>query len=183
MYNTSFNPKVIYSLDVLSDSLFKLMVDNDLNDITITELCNNTDLNRRTYYRNCKDIIDLVYYKIDKLVNELLSLIDGNVNDDRKHFNILFNYWYQHKSFLIIMKKQNLYWLFIERFKILYNTISYHFLEHVSNNINNVKKLKIYFNSFIICGVVNMLETWADNDFNDSIDDLIEIGCSLIPVH
>jgi hypothetical protein len=46
-----------------------------------------------------------------------------------------------------------------------------------------VKKLKIYFNSFIIGGVVNMLETWADNDFNDSIDDLIEIGCSLIPVH
>lgn len=183
MYKLSLNPKVTYSLDSLSNSLFNLLENSDLNDITITEICDYTDINRRTFYRNCDNIIDLVNYKIDKLVNELLSLTDGKVNDDRKHFKILFDFWYKHKLFLVILKKQNLYSLFIQRFKMLYNKISYHFLEQVSNNKPNIKNIKIYFNSFIIGGVSSMLEAWAENDFNDSIEDLIEIGCSLIPEH
>jgi hypothetical protein len=183
MYNESLNSQVIYSLDSLSDSLFKMLNDNDLRDITITRLCNISGISRRTFYRNCDYMLDLISYKIDKLVNDLLSLTDGSVNDDRKHFTIFFNYWNNHKQFLSIIKKQKLFALFIDRFKIQYNKISYHFLEQVISKNKNVKNLKMYFNSYLIGGLLNLLECWVENNFDESIDDLIEIGCSLIPLH
>ena len=52
MYNISENPQVIYSLDMLSDTLFNLLMHHSIKDITITKLCEEAMLTRKTFYRN-----------------------------------------------------------------------------------------------------------------------------------
>ena len=180
MYNNSMNSQVIYSLECLSDSLIKLLKNDSVSNITITRLCNVSGISRRTFYRNCESLIDLISYKIDKLVYCLL-LTDSNVNDNRVHFLNFFNYCYNHKQFLMILKKEYLFSLFIERFQLQFNNKSYLLLEQVSNKNKDIKNLKIYFNSYIVGRLSSLLECWVENDFEEPINNLIEIACSLIP--
>lgn len=183
MYNTSNNPQVKYSLDNLSHTLFKMLKNECIDKISITELCSKSSISRRTFYRNCDEVIDLVYYKIDSLINGLTALNDENENDDRKNFALLFSYWNNHKNILRVLKKHNFFPTFINRFKLSLANINYHFLTTITSNKPHLKNIKTYFDSFMIGGVSNMLETWADNDFKDSVDELIEISCSLIAKH
>ena len=66
MYNTSTDKQVIYSLDSLSNSLYDLLKKKSFNDISITELCQNCNITRKTFYRNCDDLYDLIDYSIDR---------------------------------------------------------------------------------------------------------------------
>lgn len=182
MYNRSINPQVIYSLDALSDSLFSLLEKHNLNDITVTEICSNTILNRRTYYRNCEEILDLIYYKVDKIVKGNIAIIDWNSNDERKLYTIFFKYWYEHKSILTILKKQELFSIFILRFKKIINEVTYPFLQDIIDN-NGIENIKYYYNSYIIGGLSNVLECWVENNFDIDISKLVDMFCSLTPIH
>ena len=183
MYNLSKNQQVIYSLDLLSDSLFNLLKTENLNDITITEICNNTNINRRTYYRNCENILDLIIYKMDKMICEIINNTDWNSKDERKLYTNFFNYWYNQKFYLSIIKRQDLFSIFFNRFKIQLNNITYPFMEVILEGKNKFENIKSYYNSFIIGGLINILECWVENDFNIPINDLIDMLCSLAPLH
>lgn len=75
MYNTSTNKQVIYSLDSLSDSLYDLLRKKSFNDISITELCQNCNITRKTFYRNCDDLYDLIDYSIDHHMTSALESV------------------------------------------------------------------------------------------------------------
>lgn len=182
MYNRSTNPQVIYSLDALSDALFSLLQEHNLNEITISEICSHTTLNRRTYYRNCEEILDLVYYKIDKLVKGNINIVDWYSRDERKLYIVFFNYWYGNKEILSILKKRELFGIFLIRFKKIVNDIMYPFLQDIIDN-NGKENIKYYYNSYIIGGLANVLECWVEHGFDIDIDKLVDMICLLTPLH
>ena len=183
MYNKSKNNQVIYSLNTLSDSLIKLLETDNLNDITITEICNSTNLSRKTFYRNCESKIDLLVYKIDLLINTLQTETDWFSSDERKLYTNFFNYWYKQKQFLSILKKNNLFYLFIEHFNKIIQQASYPFLDTLLENAENKDEIKLYYNTFLVGGLSHVLEQWTKNCFKISIDSLVNILCVLTPNH
>jgi hypothetical protein len=56
-------------------------------------------------------------------------------------------------------------------------------MEVILEGKNKFENIKSYYNSFIIGGLINILECWLENDFNIPINDLIDMLCSLAPLH
>ena len=80
--------RVKYTKKVIKETFISLLEEKDLKKITVSELCNNADINRATFYRYYLDIYDL-YDKIqDEFVTELKNIIIDN-HDKRISTGIL----------------------------------------------------------------------------------------------
>ena len=183
MYNKSKHPQVIYSLDSLSDSLFNLLENNSLEEITITEICSKINLSRKTFYRNCENVMDLVIYKIEKLIHNIQNNTEWESNDEYMLYNNFFNYWYNERKFLTILKEHHLFHLFINRFNVLIQDASYPFLENFLQEKENKNEIKLFYNAFIVGGLSHVLQQWTETHFNISIDELINALSVFIPEH
>ena len=51
------NRKIKYTKKVLSESLIELLKTKHISEITITELCENADINRTTFYRHYEKVL------------------------------------------------------------------------------------------------------------------------------
>ena len=58
---------------VLAESIKELMVNIPLDKITVTEIVENCNTTRQTFYRNFKDKYDLVTWYFDKIVQKTIS--------------------------------------------------------------------------------------------------------------
>ena len=181
MYNESLNPQIIYSLNSLSNSLFILLEKHDINELTITEVCGEANVNRATFYRNCDNIMDLVYFKIDTLAKGLANEINWNSKDEFEIYSHFFNYWYKHKNILTILNNQNLFDIFLLRYKKISNEINHPFINDLISNNRDIKDIKMYFNAFNLGGLCDVLKCWAENKFVTPINDIVKIICSLTP--
>ena len=75
MNEKSENRRVKYTKMVLKNSLLKLMKDEPINKITVTDICKMADINRGTFYIHYLDAYDL----LEKIENELYININNAV--------------------------------------------------------------------------------------------------------
>ena len=63
--------RVKYTKMVLEDSFIKLLEKKDISQISITEICDNADINRATFYAHYSDQNDLlkIYKKMPDCAN------------------------------------------------------------------------------------------------------------------
>ena len=57
--------------NLIADSLFKLLKNNDYDNITITNICNKANISRTSFYNNFNNTFDVINYKFD-LLRQLL---------------------------------------------------------------------------------------------------------------
>lgn len=92
MYNQNTHPQVIYSLNALSDALFELMKHFPLEDITVTMLCDRANITRKTFYRNCESKQDLIDYRTDRVIHDLLIRVHWDSTDPVMLYRNFFTY-------------------------------------------------------------------------------------------
>ena len=175
MYNSSTNKQVIYSLNSLSNSLFYLLLDRDINDITITEVCANSDITRKTFYRNCEELIDLINFRIDTEINESIKSVNWQSHEPHNIVTSFYRYWLNKKPFLSILYKRNLFPRFSERFiaRLSANQDYLDITKTVFDRLGPEKKE--YYNSFIMGGGTQLMEKWTSRDFDLTPEELCEI--------
>ncbi len=78
-----------YTKTALKEALLKLMVDTDVNKITVKELCEVADINRVTFYKYYQDAQDLLVQIELELFNELKLSVNDSMNDKTMNFFIL----------------------------------------------------------------------------------------------
>lgn len=75
MNSKKINRKVKYTKMVLKDSFIKLMKQKPIQRITITELCEEADINRATFYAHYTDQYDLLRQIEQELVSDINAYI------------------------------------------------------------------------------------------------------------
>jgi AcrR family transcriptional regulator len=71
------NRKVKYTKMVLKESLIKLLKKKSISRITITELCEDADINRATFYAHYTDQYDLLKQIEQELVDDINKYLDN----------------------------------------------------------------------------------------------------------
>ena len=73
--------RIRYTKMVIKQALFKLMKDNPINKITVTEICESAEINRGTFYTYYTDPYDLMaqienelYSEINRVLEESLAI-------------------------------------------------------------------------------------------------------------
>lgn len=182
MLKDSKNPQVIYSLNKLSKALYDLMQQHSFEEITVTQICQEAQITRRTFYRNCDNKLDLVDYMLQNQIRDLLSSVDFTCTDTTIMFEFFFQYWKLHNGLLVTLYRNNLFEHFSQVFtKCCIQWMQDSLMVGMLRGRPNQDTLRHFYNSFLIGGLCNVLESWTAEQFGTPISDLVYVLTTLAP--
>ena len=182
MYNTSSHPQVRYSLEALTKGLFFYLEKDPLNRITVSQICAQAGLTRRTFYRNCSCKEDLIFYACDRLTDRLLDTVDFGSEDARTLYLNFFTFWLEHRRFLSCIVRCDFYGYFVERFIALCNQkMRFPLQERAFEGQEHPDTLRRFCNSFQLGGMSRMLYAWAEEGFISTADEISRSILFLVP--
>lgn len=113
----SDNPIARQSQRWIIQALLNLMEKMEYDKITVTEICRNADLDRRTFYRNFDSKNDVLEAYISFLGEEYIKMYE-TLDKPSKHTatKVFFEFWSQYLNFIRNIKKCGLSDFVFQRF-------------------------------------------------------------------
>lgn len=103
------HPAALTSKKLLSSALIKLMDKKEYEYISITELCEHSQVSRRTFYRNFNKIDDIIIFIAKGIINEFVSEI--NKHSKESFYDVMisfFSFWKNYSQIILTFNKSNL---------------------------------------------------------------------------
>lgn len=157
----------------ITNSLLELMEKKDFNKISITEIIDNADLTRQTFYRNFNSKEDVLYEYVSKLYKECFDKIDQLPDKNLKTILITyFEYWYKYKELLILARKSNFNYKFMDFY---YPFMNEYFEKFIIKLPDNFDMKTDYIKHFLLGGLIQVKTYWAERDFLETPEELAEL--------
>lgn len=170
------------SMQWLAQAFLALLENNSFSEITISEICIQADLSRRTFYRHFKSKEELLCYQIELLCFKYNDFFKNEI--DRRLPNvtrIFFGFWQEHKDFLLMLKKNHLESLLFDTFSKLLPAIY---------QADDIKPLstpnmlsRYYISIFCSGGYALLLINWLEHEcvetpefMSETIQNLIQMN-------
>lgn len=163
------------SRNAISASMFELLSKDNFQDITISEICDNCDVVRRTFYNNFTSKEDVIEYIVDQHVSEYIDFVRTQHMETARHMaQAYYKFWYEKKQIVSILQKNNLFYIlqrdFLKYVPELAPIIAGEGMVELMDNT-----LLEYLFTFISSGLCYNLEKWAKNDFKETYTDIGEV--------
>lgn len=157
----------------ITNSLLELMEKKDFNKISIKEIIDNADLTRQTFYRNFNSKEDVLYEYVSKLYKECFDKIDQLPDKNLKIILITyFEYWYKYKELLILARKSNFNYKFMDFY---YPFMNEYFEKFIIKLPDNFDMKTDYIKHFLLGGLIQVKTYWAERDFLETPEELAEL--------
>ena len=164
--NKPNNKKRKESQEKIEKIFIELLQYKDLTQISVTDICKLTNLNRSTFYANYMDIYDLADRVRDRLENEVMALYADEIKNKYNSNNFL-------KLFYHIKENQSFYKTY---FKLGYdNQISiFKYDTHLSKVFYNDQFIN-YHIEFFKNGLNSIIRLWLKNGCKESPEEIDSI--------
>jgi AcrR family transcriptional regulator len=168
MYSRCVSEKSAAQQRQFEAALLKMMKDRLFEEISVSELCRNTGLSRKIFYRLYESKADVVYALIDHVLLDAGSFEpDETVGAGRLHRFLA--YWKSQKELLDVMKKNRISALLSQQAVI-----------HIMQEAPEIARCFGADDSpygrelivFYITGLFSLVLDWAYRDFDYSIDEM-----------
>ena len=103
MYFKQKNKTAIQSQHMIADALFCLLKRKPFAQITVTEICEEAAIGRKTFYRNFELREDVIEFQLDNMCVEYIQEIDGMPIEERLVHH--FEYVKRNKEYFILLYK------------------------------------------------------------------------------
>lgn len=176
MYHIKEDLRAIKSAELLYDGLTRVMEDKIFQKITIADVTRESTVSRATFYRNFDSIIDILYWKCDRLFNKVLTDFvnkDPDLIENDRLIKEVFTFWFENVEILEILIQE-------KRTDIIFNS----FMSNapiVLNYIREKTELHIeneYFLAIRISILVGIFQAWISRGKRESAEEVIEILAS-----
>ena len=178
--NDRVDRRCIKTRKAIKQVFIRLMTEKDISDITIKEIADQADINRKTFYSHYTDVNGV----LDEIENDILEQLCGIIEsfDIQKAIydpylifkeltNIINDDFDFYKYFLQSTSDSRL----LEKIKhILKNRI----IELVGPEINN-KKMLPYAIEFAVSGILSIYREWFNSDRTYSLEEVSAFAGSL----
>lgn len=151
----------------IKNEFIKMLAENDITSISITDLCDKCDISRSTFYSHYSDIYDLLRSVEDELLEVIRTdnIPDMDVGETTEHVtNSLYNWMKENRDILIVINNSNSYSFWkkyeAESFELFKTRVlrKYQFNDEISDQqINDTIK-------FINSGYVEIFKSWVLSD-------------------
>jgi len=170
----------IQSKEWIVESFLDLLSVKPLNTITISEITENAELDRRTFYRHFKTKEDVISYYIHEEAEQCAEALRHNnkVLDNFAIAKTFFEACNEMKEMLLILHKQNLMYLFFVELNILMPKYHYELPVHEVLPIENGDFILAYN----IGGLWNLLIKWLADDCKKTPKQMAEIVVQVFSV-
>lgn len=95
-----------------------MLKDKKYNNITITDIATKANINRSTYYRNFSTKDEVITFYFSNILKEFLKKIDKENETFESYIKILFIHYFDYKEELILIYKNELFFLFLKSLSI-----------------------------------------------------------------
>ena len=150
--------KDLVVVDQLETAIFNLLKEKEYKDISISELCDKAWVSRCTFYRNYKDMDDIIY---QYFMRESQKWWDENYNLFLKEENYislsLFRYLLSLKERIIIVYQRGLSYIFEK-----------HIFDSAINGRNIFDKEQSYSSARVSGSIVGLTNEWVRRGMQDS---------------
>jgi len=163
------------SKESIASSLLQLLKNYSFQEITISEICANCDVVRRTFYNNFVTKEDIIEYIVNKHVSEYMDTIrKQRLNTPRAMAHTYYKFWYEKKEIVSILEENNLFYILQNDFL--------NYLPDLATAIGNDENAKLmdatlldYVYTFISSGLCYNLEKWAKTNYKESYEEVGEV--------
>lgn len=174
----------------LQDGFTSLLLEKNIKDITVKELCDKVDLNRGTFYLHYKDIYDMSEQFENEFINQLENVLNNHPskNLDDNPFPLLLDLFIliKENSFVcaaLLSNNGNI--AFFNKLKSILQEKCFNDWMELFNT-DKIDKFE-YFYNFIVSGCVGIIESWVKNGLKESpqeisyiVGDIIINGVNII---
>lgn len=158
---------------LLRQGLIKLLMEKDINDISINELVTLIDINRGTFYLHCKDLHDLSSQIQDEVVEEITAILNTYSAEDMKNEDLPFFIdllkFIQENSdlFLLLMVKNSNSSFSNKLMRLLQDNCFDHFKTIYQKD--NPYAYAV-FATFSVSGCIGVIQLWLETGHQESIE-------------
>lgn len=162
------------------DALFVLMEQDKFDDITVTQITQEADIARRTFYLNFNSKYEVLKCYIKLLYKEYLQIVlDNGVRSFEHDVILFFKFWENHSEVLYLLQENDRFTILLSEFeKILINTEYFDFSFWLNKGIDKDKR--DYIASILSAILWRVLKRWVKNDMKESVEELVETFMKVI---
>ncbi|MDR2091446.1 MAG: TetR/AcrR family transcriptional regulator [Clostridiales bacterium] len=177
MYKKKINASALRSRRRIAESLVELMKAKPFNDVTITDICENAQLVRKTFYRNFRSKDEVILYLLENVFKEFIT--ERNINDMAVNEILLdvYNFIDMYRDFLMLFYQNNLL-RFVDK-----NVAEFIVKERLYNEIDlsaiDGKCLR-YIPAHIAALIMSIVETWIDGGFAETPAELAALTDTIL---
>lgn len=169
------NRSVLRTKALLKQGLTELMLSKPPSKITVSELTEYVNLNRGTFYLHYRDIFDLLDQMENESTQELLDILSTHRAEEvqGKPFYLIqdvFRFLKENADFCRAVLSDSRHDPYISKIKNLVKEKVFTDWEHLFAGKN--KELCDIFFSYVLSGVIGILEHWLFNGTVQSVDEI-----------
>ncbi len=161
------------SKEKIAKALLVIMEQYHFKEITITQIAQEAELSRKTFYRLFSDKEEVLTYLFDNLYTECFAQMkERKVQHYWDVVQCYFDFWEAHKSLLTLLKKNNLLTFLFEG----YYQYSFEIFEYVRTKeiVDEYSSTLPYMLAYSVGGMHSMLMKWVEEDMKIPSSLLIE---------
>ena len=165
MYHKQANKTAAQSQHMIVDALFRMMKRKHFQKITVTEICEDAGLGRKTFYRNFELREDVVDFWVDLRCKEYEEELRGLETDQmlRHHLEFL----KKHAEILILLYQNDLSPLMTKKFSVfLPDTMPIWAEDPVEQE---------YRSQYIIAGIEAIVQVWVSHGFRETVEQIVDL--------
>ncbi len=176
------NRRILYTKKIIKESLIDLLQHKEIHEVTVTDICKKSDINRGTFYTHYKDTYDLLKSLEDELFNQILEYIEETPVEDYKDVLLL-------KALELIQENKELCKiLFSKQMKndIIDRIIYIASKSKIDKLVSSSKVDDMFLDYFIkysVGGVISVVQAWLENDLNESPKEIVNIINNITSFH
>lgn len=152
---------------LLLEGFTKLMMEKDINQISVKELADYADINRGTFYLHYKDVYDMLSKVEGELFVEFKEILDEKMScgADAEPIDVLagiFTLLYHNKEIVTAMTGPHGDLSFVSQLKELVKERLQYYWGQKKFKEDNFE----YYYSFVVSGFIGLLDVWIAKGFN-----------------
>lgn len=154
----------VYVREHITASVLKLLEEKPLQEISISEICEDAAIGRTSFYRNYESKEDVIKQFIRQLIGEWAQAYrpeQGGSN--ARLFGSFFQHLKDHADFFLLLKRRGLMYLFLEVYVAL------------NGAVPEDENMWAYTKAFIAYGTYGWIEEWLARGMQESAQTMAEL--------
>lgn len=151
---------------MIADALFSLMKRKPFSQITVTEICEEAAIGRKTFYRNFELREDVIDFWLDLRCKECGEMLLPIPTEEQLYHYCIF--LKKHMDVLIVLYQNGLHPMVETKFSV--------FLPYTMPLWSADPVEQEYRSQYIIAGIEAIIRVWVTRGFQESVDDIVGIA-------
>lgn len=176
MENNKQNPIVEQSRIWLMQALLRLMEHKPYRAITISEITQEAQLARRTFYRNFDSKDDILFLYAQKLCGEYEEILRKQKDLSLPSIAYaFFSFWSEHRDFLKLMEYNQMTPLLLQKFNEYLPSLHAALKGDIKQRFIGHEETLSYVLTFSAGGFLNILSKWMQDGMHHSPEEMAVI--------